>query len=79
MIPNPTMPEVNIPAVIQHIPLQSYLILATLLFVIGIIGVLTRRNAIIIFMSIELMLNAANLLRTGPILPHRFSYSSLWP
>jgi NADH-quinone oxidoreductase subunit K len=62
MIPNPTMPEVNIPAVIQHIPLQSYLILSTLLFVIGIIGVLTRRNAIIIFMSIELMLNAANLL-----------------
>jgi NADH-quinone oxidoreductase subunit K len=57
MIPNP-----NIPEVIQNVPLQYYLILSTLLFVIGIIGVLTRRNAIIIFMSVELMLNAANLL-----------------
>ncbi|GAB2795054.1 NADH-quinone oxidoreductase subunit NuoK [Rhabdobacter roseus] len=51
-----------IPEIIQAIPLQSYLILSTALFVIGIIGVLTRRNAIVIFMSIELMLNAANLL-----------------
>ncbi|TDE10037.1 NADH-quinone oxidoreductase subunit NuoK [Dyadobacter psychrotolerans] len=62
MIPNPALPEVNIPEVIQNIPLQHYLILSTLLFVIGIIGVLTRRNAIVIFMSVELMLNAANLL-----------------
>ncbi len=62
MIPNPYMPEVSIPAIIQSIPLQYYLILSTLLFVIGIIGVLTRRNAIVIFMSVELMLNAANLL-----------------
>ena len=51
-----------IPEVIQQIPLTYYLILSTALFVIGIIGVLTRRNAIIIFMSIELMLNAVNLL-----------------
>lgn len=43
------------------IPLNNYLILAGILFVIGVIGVLVRRNAIIIFMSIELMLNAVNL------------------
>ena len=41
--------------------LESYLILSALLFTIGVIGVLIRRNAIIIFMCIELMLNAANL------------------
>ncbi|OGQ98042.1 MAG: NADH-quinone oxidoreductase subunit K [Deltaproteobacteria bacterium RIFOXYA12_FULL_61_11] len=41
--------------------LQHYVLLATALFFIGLIGVLTRRNAIVIFMSIELMLNAANL------------------
>jgi NADH-quinone oxidoreductase subunit K len=41
--------------------LQYYLILSALLFTIGVIGVLIRRNAIIIFMCIELMLNAANL------------------
>jgi NADH-quinone oxidoreductase subunit K len=44
------------------IPLQYYVYFATALFVIGIIGVLTRRNAIIIFMCVELMLNAVNLL-----------------
>ncbi|MBS1638996.1 MAG: NADH-quinone oxidoreductase subunit NuoK [Bacteroidetes bacterium] len=43
-------------------PIQYYIILALVLFCIGIIGVLIRRNAIIIFMCIELMLNAANLL-----------------
>lgn len=43
------------------IPLDYYLILSAFLFVTGIIGVITRRNAIIIFMSIELMLNAVNL------------------
>jgi NADH-quinone oxidoreductase subunit K len=36
--------------------------LASILFIIGIVGVLIRRNAIIIFMSVELMLNAVNLL-----------------
>lgn len=40
---------------------NNYLILATILFTIGVYGVLVRRNAIIVFMSIELMLNAANL------------------
>jgi NADH-quinone oxidoreductase subunit K len=37
------------------------LILSAVLFVIGVVGVLTRRNALILFMSIELMLNAVNL------------------
>ena len=39
----------------------QYLVLGALLFTIGVVGVLTRRNSIIIFMSIELMLNAVNL------------------
>jgi len=41
--------------------ISHYLILSTLVFSIGVIGALTRRNVIIIFMSIELMLNAVNL------------------
>ncbi|WP_045458458.1 NADH-quinone oxidoreductase subunit NuoK [Sporocytophaga myxococcoides] len=40
----------------------NYLVLASILFAIGVMGVLVRRNIIIIFMSIELMLNAVNLL-----------------
>ncbi len=40
---------------------ENYLYLATILFVIGAVGVLVRRNAIVVFMSIELMLNASNL------------------
>jgi len=43
------------------ITLNHYLVLSALLFSIGVAGVLLRRNAIIIFMSIELMLNAVNL------------------
>jgi NADH-quinone oxidoreductase subunit K len=42
--------------------IKSYIVLALTLFTIGIIGVLVRRNAIIIFMCVELMLNAVNLL-----------------
>ena len=42
--------------------LNFYLILALLLFSIGVIGVLTRRNAIVVFMYIELMLNSVNLV-----------------
>ena len=42
-------------------PINYYIILAVALFSIGVAGVLTRRNAIIIFMCIELMLNAVNL------------------
>jgi NADH-quinone oxidoreductase subunit K len=43
------------------IPLSWYLVLAAFLFCIGIFGVLTRRNAVAILMSIELMLNAVNI------------------
>lgn len=43
-------------------PVNYYIFLAVTLFAIGVTGVLTRRNAIIIFMCIELMLNAVNLL-----------------
>ena len=42
-------------------PLNHYLVLSAMLFVIGVWGVLRNRNAIIIFMSIELMLNAVNI------------------
>ncbi len=42
-------------------PLASYLLLSALLFAIGLAGALTRRNAIIVLIGIELMLNAANL------------------
>jgi NADH-quinone oxidoreductase subunit K len=42
-------------------PIQYYLILSVLMFVIGIVGVLVRRNAIVIFMCLEMMFNAANL------------------
>jgi NADH-quinone oxidoreductase subunit K len=42
-------------------PIHYYLTLSAVMFVTGVVGVLTRRNAIIIFMSIELMLNSVNL------------------
>jgi NADH-quinone oxidoreductase subunit K len=48
--------------VFQSIPIERYILLSAVLFTIGVLGVLFRRNAIIIFMSIELMLNAVNLL-----------------
>ena len=43
-------------------PINYYIFLSLALFCIGIVGVLTRRNAIIIFLCIEIMLNAVNLL-----------------
>ena len=43
------------------VPVEYYIILSAILFAIGVTGVLIRRNALIIFMSIELMLNSANL------------------
>jgi len=43
------------------IPVSHFQALAAILFMIGVIGVLTRRNVIVVFMSIELMLNATNL------------------
>ena len=43
------------------IPTANYLLLGAVLFSIGMLGVLVRRNALVVFMCIELMLNAANL------------------
>ena len=43
------------------IPLQAYLLVSALLFCIGLVGALTRRNAIVVLIGIELMLNSANL------------------
>jgi NADH-quinone oxidoreductase subunit K len=48
--------------VLSVVPVQYYLFVSTVLFCIGVFGVLFRRNAIIIFMSVELMLNSVNLL-----------------
>ena len=47
------------------VPLEHVIILSIIIFSIGIMGVLFRKNAIIIFMSIELMLNAVNLSLVG--------------
>jgi len=47
---------------INGIPVNYYILLSAILFIIGAVGVMARRNAIIIFMCIELMLNAVNLL-----------------
>ena len=55
----------NITNLIQGIPLDWYIFLSISLFSIGVLGVLLRRNAIIAFMSIELMLNAVNLMLTA--------------
>ncbi len=52
------MPEIN-PFI--HVDLNHYLVLSALLFSIGMIGVLLRKNIIVILMSIELMLNAVNI------------------
>jgi NADH-quinone oxidoreductase subunit K len=46
---------------LQHPDITKFLAIGALLFIIGVAGVLTRRNIIVIFMSIELILNAANL------------------
>ncbi len=43
------------------VPTSYYILLSAILFTIGVVGVLVRRNAIIVFMSVELMLNSANL------------------
>ena len=53
------------------VPLNYYLILSAVVFAICVIGVLIRRNLIVVLMSIELMLNAANLAFVG--------FNRLWP
>ena len=55
---------------IQSIHINHYILLSTVLFSIGVLGVLFRKNALIIMMSVELMLNAVNLLLV--------SFSSYW-
>jgi|UniRef100_UPI00404A80F8 NADH-quinone oxidoreductase subunit K len=60
----------NVTQAIQGVPLNHYILLCTIIFSIGVIGVLTRRNAIVIFMSVELMLNAVNLLLTAFSVQH---------
>jgi NADH-quinone oxidoreductase subunit K len=47
---------------IGSMPINYYIFVAIALFCIGVVGVLTRRNAIIVFMCVEIMLNAVNLL-----------------
>src|SRR6516225_6797420 len=44
-----------------HVGLEHYLVVSGLLFALGLLGVLVRRNLLVIYMSLELMLNAANL------------------
>lgn len=48
--------------IIHTVPLSQYILLCSVLFSIGVMGVLMRRNLIILFMSVELMLNSVNLL-----------------
>lgn len=45
----------------MQVTLEHYLILSAFMFTVGVAGVLTRRNAIVVFMCVELMLNSANL------------------
>jgi NADH-quinone oxidoreductase subunit K len=52
----------KVPDIFMQVPLIHFVLIATMLFIVGIVGVLVRKNALIIFMSIELMLNAVNLL-----------------
>jgi NADH-quinone oxidoreductase subunit K len=62
------------------VPVSHYLALGAVLFTIGLSGVLVKRNAIIVFMSIELMLNAANLTflafarQTGSLSGHAIAF-----
>jgi len=51
--------------ILNTVSINNYVLLSAILFTIGVTGVLFRRNAIIIFMCMELMLNAVNLLLTA--------------
>jgi NADH-quinone oxidoreductase subunit K len=51
--------------VLQVVPIEHFIVLSLILFSIGVLGVLIRRNMIIVLMCIELMLNAINLLMTA--------------
>jgi len=45
----------------MNVGLEHYLVVSALLFALGLLGVITRRNLLVMYMSLELMLNAANL------------------
>lgn len=60
-------------------PINYYIFLSIALFCIGVVGVLTRRNAIIIFMCIELMLNAVNLLLVAFSKMHHLQQAAVNP
>ena len=60
-------------------PINYYIFLSIALFVIGMVGVLTRRNAIIIFMCIELMLNAVNLMLVAFSKMHHLAKAAVDP
>ncbi|SEM01757.1 NADH dehydrogenase subunit K [bacterium A37T11] len=47
---------------LQGVPINHYILFCSIIFAIGVIGVLIRRNVIVIMMSVELMLNSVNLL-----------------
>jgi NADH-quinone oxidoreductase subunit K len=47
---------------LKLMPVENYIVLTSILFVIGLVGVLVKRNALVVFMSVELMLNSINLL-----------------
>ena len=57
------------------VPIHFYIILATLLFCIGLYGTLARRNAIAILMSLELMFNSANILLAAFCMRHGATYT----
>lgn len=57
----PAIPTNTLMPVNGVVPLSWYLILSGILFTIGVVGVLVKRNPIVIFMSIELMLNSVNV------------------
>jgi NADH-quinone oxidoreductase subunit K len=52
----------SIPEVIRLVPINYYVYFASALFAIGVMGVLTRKNALIVLMCVEIMLNAVNML-----------------
>ena len=58
----PEIKKMSSTQIIPNISVNAYLYLSAILFTIGVFGVLLRKNIIVIFMSIELMLNAVNLL-----------------
>lgn len=52
----------NLSEQLRIIPLENYLVLSIVLFSIGVVGILLRRNLIVVFLSLELMLNSINLM-----------------